>query len=69
MTLKDPRTIRVEKPEASFADLMNRIRSWLDNHKIEPTEFKSDTAEPGSVAFDIRFRSEDEARLFEMEFA
>ena len=47
MTLKDPRTVHVEKPNASLAELMNRVRSWLDDHKIEPTEFRSDAPGPG----------------------
>lgn len=49
--------------------MMNRIRLWLDNHMIEPAEFRPEVAAPGSVAFAIRFKSEDEARLFESEFA
>lgn len=69
MTLKSPRVVRVEKAEASFGEMMNRIRLWLDSHKIEPTEFKTEIPKPGAVAFDIRFKSEDEAYRFEQEFA
>jgi hypothetical protein len=47
---------------------MSEIRSWLDAHKIQPTTFNSETKTAGSVAFDIRFSREDEARLFEQAF-
>jgi hypothetical protein len=69
MTLKSPVSVRIEAPQASFGDLMNRIRTWLDRWDIAPAEFKSDIARPGAIAIDIRFRSEDDAHLFEREFA
>lgn len=69
MTLISAHVVRVEQPEASLADIMNLIRLWLDSHKIEPAEFKTDTVKPGAIALDIRFKSEDEAQLFEQKFA
>jgi hypothetical protein len=69
MALKSPFTIRIEKPEAALAATMNEMRSWLDKHRVQPVEFKiAMTGMPG-VAFDIQFRSEDEAVLFERVFA
>jgi hypothetical protein len=47
---------------------MNDIRSWLDSHKIQPVDFRPGEGGPGTVAFEIRFRREDEAHLFEQAF-
>jgi hypothetical protein len=44
------------------------IRAWLDRHNIEPIELKSET-QHGVITLDIRFRSQDEALLFEQDFA
>jgi hypothetical protein len=44
------------------------IRAWLDCHKIEPVDFKPETKD-GVITLDIHFRSQDEARLFEADFA
>jgi hypothetical protein len=61
-------TIRIEMPEVALAETMNAMRSWLDKHKVQPVEFKiAMTGTPG-IAFDIQFRSEDEAALFERVF-
>jgi hypothetical protein len=69
VVLNSPFTIRIEKPEvASLAETMNAMRSWLDKHRVQPVEFKiAMTGMPG-IAFDIQFRSEDEAVLFERVF-
>jgi hypothetical protein len=40
----------------------------LDRHNIEPIELKSET-QHGVITLDIRFRSQDEALLFEQDFA
>jgi hypothetical protein len=48
---------------------MNDIRLWLDSHKIEPVEFKTVPLDGGSIAFDIRFQSQEEASLFKQAFA
>jgi hypothetical protein len=69
MALNPPFTIRIEKPETALADAMAEMRIWLDKHRVQPVEFKiAMTGFPG-IAFDIRFRSEDEARLFERQFS
>ncbi len=62
-------SICIETPVGTqLGDSMNDVRPWLDRHKIEPVEFKSET-KSGVVTLDIRFRSQDEARLFERDFA
>ena len=62
-------TIRIEKHDAKLADMMNEMRSWLDKHKVQPVEFKIATTAMPLIAFDIQFRSEDEAVLFAQVFA
>ena len=60
-------TVHIETPvEMSLGNAMNDIRSWLDRHKIEPVEFKSNSIED-VFTLDIRFGSQDEARLFERD--
>lgn len=68
MTLNSPLSVRVEKSGKSLGDAMKEIRIWLDNHKIESVDFRPDPAGPGAVAFEIKFRREEEARLFEQTF-
>jgi hypothetical protein len=69
MALDPPFTIRIEKPETPLADAMAEMREWLDKHRVQPLEFKiARTGLPG-IAFDIRFRSEHEAHLFEQQFS
>ena len=69
MDAQNPRCVQVQKPEASFGVILNEMRSWLHHRKIEPAEFKCLPVEPGVVAFDIRFKNENEAELFERAFA
>jgi hypothetical protein len=47
---------------------IKHVRPWLDRHNIEPIEFRSET-QHGVVTLDIRFRGQDEALLFEQDFA
>jgi hypothetical protein len=68
MTLKSSLSVRVERPGKALGDAMNEIRLWLDGHKIQPCDFRSDTSVPGAEAFEIKFNREDEARLFERAF-
>ena len=70
MTLNPPFVVRVEKqPERSFGDIMNAIRTWLDHRKIEPVSFEPVAKADRGVGFEIAFNTEDEARLFQREFA
>jgi len=47
---------------------MRKIRSWLDHNKIQPVTFKIISAGVGRLKFELDFRSEDEAFLFEQKF-
>jgi hypothetical protein len=70
MTLNRPFVVRVEKqPERSFGEIMNAIRTWLDHRKIEPVSFEPVAKADRGGGFEIAFNSEDEAHLFEREFA
>ena len=61
--------IYIETPVGTLlAASISDIRLWLDRHKIEPVEFKSELRD-GVVTLDIRFRGQNEARLFERDFA
>ena len=68
MALKSPTTVILEKPALSLGDIMSDIRTWLDNRKIAPIEFKTGPAETGCVAVEIRFASQNEAYLFDQAF-
>ena len=74
MALKSPTVVILdsavsEDPDRGLGDLMNEIRSWLDGRKIRPIEFKTLSRETGGVILEIKFRTEDEAYLFEQAFA
>jgi hypothetical protein len=70
MTLNSPFVVRVEKqPERSFGEIMNAIRSWLDHRKIEPVSFEPVAKTDRGIGFEIAFNTEDEAHLFQREFA
>jgi hypothetical protein len=62
-------TIFIETPVGtSLGGFINDICLWLDRHKIEPVDFTSETKD-GVITLDIRFRSQDDAHLFERDFA
>jgi len=70
MAVNPPFVVRVEKkPGASFGDIMNAIRTWLDHCKIVPVSFEPVAEADRGVGFEIAFKSEDEAHLFAREFA
>ena len=68
MTLSPPFSVRVAKPETAIADAMNEMRTWLDNTRLQPVQFKIVAGVTG-IAFDVMFRSEAEAILFAQVFA
>ena len=57
------------KPKASFGETMNTIRTWLDHRHIQPVSFLPVATPRSGVGFEISFNSEQEAHLFEREFA
>jgi hypothetical protein len=69
MSLDSPFVVRIEKkPERSFGEIMNAIRTWLDHRKIEPISFEPVAKADRGVGFEIGFASEDEAHLFDQQF-
>ena len=70
MALGPPFIICLEKQaDGSFGKTMNDIRTWLDHRKIQPASFKPAVNPANGVGFEIAFNGEDEAYLFEREFA
>jgi hypothetical protein len=69
MTFDRSFVVHIEKrPEGSFGETMNSIRSWLDHSHIQPVLFKPVASDRSGVGFEIGFNSEEEARRFEREF-
>src|SRR3954462_14637530 len=61
--------VHVQKPEPELAEAMGDMRVWLAPHQIDLVDFKvAQTRMPG-IAFELRFRSEMDANLFEQTFA
>jgi hypothetical protein len=67
MTVESSLIVRVERRGKTLGAAMSEVRTWLDNHKIQPAGFSTDQC-PDGVVFDIRFAQEFEARLFEQAF-
>lgn len=67
MALASPHTVFLEKPQhLSYGEAMSRVRMWLDTKKIEHSAFK--LAPLGRVGFEIGFRTEHDAALFQDGF-
>ena len=61
--------VRIEKPSAaSFSKSLREIRSWLVERNIQPIDFQPGVTRYG-FRFDLVFRTEDQAELFQREFA
>jgi hypothetical protein len=61
--------VLVPKPaNLSFSDAMIRYRSWLHANNIEPLLFRSADLMDGTVGFEIVFRTESDAQLFDSQF-
>jgi hypothetical protein len=59
--------VHVEKPpEILLSEYFGEMRIWLDAHDITPLDFRPFGGP--SVGFEIRFRSPEQASLFEREF-
>jgi len=66
----NPFVVQIErKPGGSFGETMNAVRIWLDHRDIRSTSFLPITQIDRGIGFEIGFNSEDEAQLFEHEFA
>ena len=73
MALDPPFVVQIEtkpgEPKGSFGETMNTVRTWLDHRHIQPVSFNPVANAQRGVGFEIGFSSEDEAHLFEREFA
>ncbi len=67
MDLSGRPTFRVEKPVGtSLGDFFGDLRIWLDQRQITLTDFRPSADK--SAGFDLFFRSQEAALLFEREF-
>jgi hypothetical protein len=68
MALTSPTVTQIPKPATtSFAETMKQHRTWLDANKIQPASFRPVYIN-GVIGFEIGFRNEHEAGLFDNEF-
>jgi hypothetical protein len=69
MAINSLGAVLIPKPaNLSFSEEMNRYRSWLDANHIDPLLFRSADLTDGTVGFEIVFRTESEAELFDSRF-
>lgn len=62
-------SVYIVKPdEVSTAQIMQRFRDWLDVERIEPMLFKSGVQVDGKIAFEISFRTSEQAARFNRQF-
>ena len=60
--------IEVNRPVGTpIGQIMNEIRSWLDENRIEPVDFRTLVGHEG-IGFEIRFRTEQEGERFQRAF-
>jgi hypothetical protein len=68
MALIAPTVVQISKPATlSFADAMKQHRTWLDANKIQLVHFKPIYIN-GVIGFELGFRNDYEAALFDKEF-
>ena len=69
MALLTPVVVHADNPRNTPLDkAMNEIRTWLDRERIQPVVFKM-VVNGAVLGFEIGFRHEHEAALFEEHFA
>jgi hypothetical protein len=68
LTLDPAFYVRVETSTRAFAATMSEMRTWLDSHKIDASDFKIVPTESG-IAVDLRFSDQYQASLFQQQFA
>jgi hypothetical protein len=70
MARDPPFVVQIERNQGgSFGETMNAVRIWLDHRHIRPASFNPVTNARSGVGFEISFNTEDEAHLFEQQFA
>ena len=68
MVLAIPIRIEFNRPPGTpIGQIMNEVRFWLDENKIEPVDFKTVVGREG-IGFEMRFRKEEEGDRFQRAF-
>ena len=60
--------VEVRRVEGELTGEMNRMRAWLDHHRLQPSSFRLVRTGNARIVR-VRFKSEDEAAAFASEFA
>jgi hypothetical protein len=68
MMIDPPITVRLERHQTALANAMNEMRAWLDNTRLQPSQFKIATIGEAGIAFDVTFRSKADASQFAQAF-
>jgi hypothetical protein len=61
------RTITVRVRAVDFAELITAMRTWLDEHRFEPSMFKY-SEDGNDLLIDVSFEVADEATAFSARF-
>jgi len=60
--------VEVRRHNAELADAMAQMRTWLDNHAIEPVLFEIGFLPGRETGFRLQFRKEGDAAMFATSF-
>jgi hypothetical protein len=60
--------VEVRRRNAELADAMAQMRTWLDNHAIEPVLFEIGFLPGPETRFRLQFRKERDAAMFATSF-
>jgi hypothetical protein len=57
------RTIEIRVDRAEFADILNKMREWLDREKCYLSHFRHTSGEDGIIVISAGFPSADDPRV------
>lgn len=60
--------VEVRRVEGDLIGEMNRMRAWLDHRRLQPSSFRLLRVGEARIVR-VRFRTEDDAAAFALEFA
>jgi hypothetical protein len=60
--------VEVRRVEGDFIGEMNRMRAWLDHHRLQPSSFRLLRSGDARIVR-VRFQTADDAEAFASEFA
>jgi len=60
--------VEVRRRNAELADAMAQMRTWLDNHAIEPVLFEIGFLPGREMRFRVQFRKERDSAMFATSF-